>query len=567
MINELHIEKMLTKTGQEILKVNNYFVHSKYNPEEEAKRLAEKYYIPHHAHIVFGYGCGYLVDALLRRFQFDEKLIVVDPLLDNGSVTVKEAHRQLIIFNSTVIEDFDVHLRNFTKGIRTTFQVFCLSNYDKLFPNMYKTILLKVKDVQMSNWTNDITLIQYAEQWQNNFTDNLFNFKKDFNLSLLHEAYNCPIIIASGGPSLSKQLPLLKKIRDSVIVIAAGSTIRSLLAENIYPDYVVSVEGAETNYGHFEDLLLDHTVLIYTLFNQPKVRNSFKKQCYVADTAGWAAFTRYTREELKLELPIMLGGASVANHTFSIAQYISTGPIAFIGQDLAFTKNNATHATSNNQAKHVDEEYLAKHKAFQVEGYYGDLIWTTPPFYSMKLDFEKIIRIAPPKVPFFNCTEGGLKINGFNQISFAEFCENYVPDKKVRMKEHDPVNKINFDVIQLLQKQIKLYDKLVDILTKGLRELESNPSKAYFEKRVLKKLDQTEKKSQELFKQLPIESCVSPITMKVMRGYLPKENETAEETYKRIYNQTKDLYSELIKVIKKTKRYNNEVINKHKSEE
>ncbi|MFJ7732324.1 motility associated factor glycosyltransferase family protein [Lysinibacillus sp. NPDC097231] len=567
MNNELHIEKIQTKLGKEIIRINGYFVHSKYNPDEEAKKLAEKYYVPHHAHIVFGYGCGYLVDALLERFQFDEKLIVIDPLLDNGSVEVKETHEKLVIFNSTVIDDFDIHLRNFTQGIRTTFQVFCLSNYDKLFPNMYKTILSKVKDVQINNRTNDFTLIQYAEQWQNNFTDNLFNFTKDFNLSLLHEKYCCPIIIASGGPSLSKQLPLLKRIRNSVIVMAAGSTIRSLLAEDIYPDYVVSVEGAETNYKHFKDLLLNDTVLIYTLFNQPKVRNSFKKPGYVVNTVGWDTFARYIHEELKIELPIIIGGASVANHTFSIAQYISTGPIAFIGQDLAFTKNNATHATNNNQAEYVDEKFLKKHQAFQVEGYYGNSIWTTAPFHSMKLDFENMIRIAPPKVPFFNCTEGGVKIHGFNQISFAEFCENYVSDEKVKIQEHDPEKKISFNVKQVLQKQLNLYDKLVDILTNALGVLESNRSKTHFETRVLKKLDQTEKKSKELFEQLPIESIVSPITMRVMHGYLPKENETTEETYNRTYNQTKDLYNELIIAIKKTRKYSKEAIKKHKSEE
>ena len=46
-----------------------------------------------------------------------------------------------------------------------------------------------------------------------------------------------------------------------------------------------------------------------------------------------------------------------------------------------------------------------------------------------------------------------------------------------------------------------------------------------------------------------------------------QENETAEEAYKRTYNQTKDLYNELIKAIKKTKSYSKEAIDKHKSEE
>jgi len=566
MNNKIHIEKILTNTGEETLKINGYFIHSKYNPELEAKRLADKYYVPHNAHILFGYGNGYLVDAMLERSQFNEPLIVIDPLLDEGMLKVKKDHEELVIFNSTIIEELNFHLRDFTKGIRTAFQVFCLPNYDKLFPEMYKKILLKIKDVQISNQTNDFTLLWYAEQWQNNFTDNIFHFSKDFSLTLLHKAYTSPIIIVSGGPSLNKQIPLLKKVRDSVIVIAAGSTIRTLLAESIYPDYVVSVDGSEKNYSHFEDTVFENTKLIYTTINQPKVRNSFIQKCYVTDMAGWNAFSRYIREELKIELPVLIGGASVANLVFSIAQYISDGPIAIIGQDLAFT-NNATHALNNSQAEQVDEAFLVKHKAFQTEGYYDEVVWTTRPLYSMKLDFESIVRNNYPNMPFFNCTEGGVKIKGFEQLPFTDFCEQYVTDEKVEIIKHDESQHIRLNVVKILQKDIKLYGKLIDIFNDGLKVLASNHSKTRFEERVLKKLDRIEEKSQELLKQLPIESIVSPITMKVMRGYLPKENETAEETYERIYNQTKDLYNELIHAIKKTKSYSKNAIDKYKSEE
>ncbi|MGE7999192.1 motility associated factor glycosyltransferase family protein [Lysinibacillus sp. NPDC093190] len=566
MNKDIYIEKILMKSGDETLKVNDFLIHSKYNPKLESEKLAEKYYVPHHVHIVFGYGCGYLVDALIDRFQFNERLIVIDPLLDNGKIKVKKSHENLIIFNSTVIEDFNIHLQDFAEEIRTSFQVFCLTNYDKIFPELYKKVLQKIKDVQMSNRTNDLTLILFAEQWQKNFIDNLFNLNKDCSLNLLHKSYSCPIVIASGGPSLSKQIPMLKKIRDSIIIIAAGTTIHSLIAEGIYPDYVVSVDPAKENYETFENLYFNNTKIIYTLLNHPRVRDSFKQSGYVVDTSGWGTFSRYIRDELNIEVPILLGGASVANLVFSIAQYITTGPIAFIGQDLAYT-NNVTHATYNSQAREVDVEVLKAESAFKVEGYYDDSVWTTPPLYAMKLDFEKMIKRIIPEVLFFNCTEGGVKINGFPQMPFAEFCAQYVTNEKVEIKNHDASQQIQLDVNEVLQKKIKLYEKLIRIFTSGLIELSSNRSNTYFEQRVLRELDKIEEKSQKLLKQLPIESIVSPITMKVMRGYLPRENEEADEKYKRIYNQTKDLYTEMIQAIKKTKNYCNEVFEKHKSEE
>jgi len=566
MKNEMMVEELQTKNELTTLKVNGYYIHSKYNPVQEAERLAENFYKAHHVHVLFGYGCGYLVDAVLQKMQFEEPLIVIDPLFDEGKIVVQKRHEQLVIFNSTVIESFNFYLKQFIKDVRLKFQVFCLPNYDRLFPEMYREILSQVKDVQMSNQSNDTTLILNGERWQRNFTDNLFNFTKDYSLALLYQKYSCPVIIASGGPSLNKQLPLLKKIADKVIIIAAGSTIRSLIAENIYPQYVLSIDGAEINYTHFEGLTLDKIRLIYTLFNYPKIRNLFKNPGYVVDTAGWAAFTRYIRNELNVELPITGGGASVANHIFSVAQYISSGPIALIGQDLAFT-NNTTHAANNKQTEKVDENYLKKVRAFQVEGYHGDLVWTTQSLNTMKVNFEESLGYNYPKVPFFNCTEGGVKIRGFKQSTFQEFCNKYVSNKKITLVEHDIGEKINYNVEEVIEKQVKLYDKLINIFTDGLKELKTNRSNVVFEERVLKKLDKIEEKSHEILKKLPIESIVSPLTLRIKRGYLPKENETKEEAYIRVYNQTKDLYTEMIEAIKNTKEYTKETLKKYRSGE
>lgn len=561
----LRIEKILSKTGKDILKVNGLFIHSKYDPELEAKRKAEKIYLPHHAHIIFGYGCGHLVDALVKLFKFNEKVIVIDPLLDEGGIKVKKEHENLTIFNSTAIEDLNYHIKTFAQEFRTKFQISCLPNYDKLFPEQYKKILFRVKETQVDNQVNDATLIKFSEIWQRNFTDNLINANGDYNINLLERAYECPVIVVSGGPSLTKQMPLLRKIRNNVIVIAAGTTIGSLLAEDVFPDYIVSIDGSEINYSTFESLTFNESKLIYTMLNHPKIRHSFKSKGYVTDVDGWAGFSNYLKKQLHIKLPMLLSGSSVSHLVFSIAQYISSGPIALIGQDLAYT-NNRSHADNNRQTKTINEEYLKSLNAFQVEGYYGDLVWTIPLFNSMKIDFETIIKNERPKVPFFNCTEGGIKINGFEQISFKEFCESYVSTKKVTILEHSEKETIKIDIIKALQKENELYAKLSKIFSKGLKVLSSNRPNNGFEEHVLIKLDETEKKSQEIISQLPIESIISPITMKVMQLYLPKVDETKKEAYQRVYNQTKDLYTELITAIQKTKTYNNEVLEKYRSE-
>lgn len=88
--------------------------------------------------------------------------------------------------------------------------------------------------------------------------------------------------------------------------------------------------------------------------------------------------------------------------------YITTGPIALIGQDLAYTEN-LTHANNNKNQKSVDDSYFKKRNAFQVEGYFDDLVMTDYVFYSMKNSFEQIHKKIKHSASIFNCTEGGLK--------------------------------------------------------------------------------------------------------------------------------------------------------------
>lgn len=546
--SEINLEFVPTKNGEQTLRLNGYFVHSKYNPTREAKQLVEKNYIPHHVHILFGYGCGYVVEEFLKRRAFQEKMIVIDPLFVSDSITIKHHGDDVYFYDHSVIPKLELITNTIAKEVRVSFKTFCTPNYDKVFPEIYKTLLKKVREIQYKNRTNDYTIIRYAKDWQRNFIENLVNLVTDYNIRTLNKKYSCPVVIASGGPSLTKQIPLVKEYRKSILLIAAGSTINSLLAHEIEPDYVVTIDGGEPNYHHFKDLKIDNAQIIYSMQNHYKIRESFTKNGYIVGSQGFPKLQHYLQEQLKIDLPDLDYGGSVAHSAFNVAQYISTGPIALIGQDLAYT-DNLTHAASNKHARKIDEDFIREMEAFQVEGYYGDLVWTTPPLNSMRLDFEALLMAYPPTVPVFNCTEGGAKIHGFEQIPFKQFLERYA-NKEIVIHHETGNNELsNIEITNTLQKILKTSEELKKILSDGLKTMEKNPSSISFTPKVLNKLDRIEKKVNQLIDQLPIEPMTSMITIDIIQNYLPKENETAEETYKRVTKQTKRLYTQLIEAV------------------
>lgn len=558
-------EYIQAKTGVNSLIINGYFIHSKYDPIKEAEKLAEKLYVPHQAHIIFGYGCGYLVKALAEKREFDEIIIVVEPFITLDTIEVESLPSNTMVFGEDVLKDFEVFLSEFTVDYRTLYNVVCLSNYDKLFPEQYKQLLTKVKDVQTKNQVNDYTAIYFSKEWQKNFLENLFHLSNDYSLKELKDVYTAPVVVAAGGPSLSKQLPMIKKYRGQMILIAAGSTVNSLLKEGIEPDYVASIDGGIPNYNHFKGLALQQAKIVYTMQHHPGVREAFLSKGYGVDLKGHPLLSKFIQEQLNVELPLFEGGGTVAHLAFSIAQYISSGPIALVGQDLAYT-NNSTHAAANRNGRIIDEVYLKMKHAFQTKSYDGGLVWTTPVFYSMKLDFEDLIKVQPPKNKFFNCTEGGLVLEGYEQIPFQTFCETYFDGNEVEaLKEHpfEPA----FHAFDMLKQQKKLYNKLNRMLDDAISSLLQDKSVVAFGAKLLKKLDQTDEKIQEILHQLPVESLLAPITMKVLRNYLPKIGETKEEEFKRVKSQSLDFYKNLKEALQLSKQYTEEVIQKYEHKE
>ncbi|WP_107840215.1 motility associated factor glycosyltransferase family protein [Metasolibacillus meyeri] len=543
----MNIEYLETKVGVPTVKVGDYFIHSKYNPLADAEQLAKKIYTPHYAHILFGYGCGYVIDALQKVQHFNEPILVIDPLFKKEQFKISTKHHHLPLYNEDSIGRWDVILKEFASDYRTSFKVFCLPNYDKMFPDIYKELLLDIKGVQYKNSTNDYTLLRYAKDWQNNLMNNLFYLENDCSGYDLQQKYTAPVVVAAGGPSLNKQLPLLRKYRQQLILMAAGSTASTLLNEGIEPDYVVSIDGGEPNYNHFKNMRFEHAELLYTAQSHPGVRTSFERKAYMFNAAGFKGTNEYLAKRLKLDLPTVPGGGSVAHSAFSLAQLLTSGSIALIGQDLAFT-DNLTHAKHNINAREVDAQFLQEQEAFQTEGYNGELIWTTPGFYSMKLEFEDLLVKEPPVNLFFNCTEGGIKLNNYKQIPFQQFCEQFAKEQAVKI-----VTSIGSGIFQeaaeQLERDIHLYEEMIKFLDEGIQALEQNKKIDEFDNKTVKKLEKIDKHLQRKLKQLAIETIASPVTMKVMRDYLPKINETKQEQFERVREQTEVLYTELKKIV------------------
>ena len=546
-----------TKTNEPTLMVNNYLLHSKYNPVKEAEQIATNHYKSKYLHIVFGYGMGYIVNALKNKIDDQSKIIIVEPLMS-------QLNEMNIITDNYVVENITRDNINSILGIQLNrfnrkIVVLCSPNYDKLFPKEYKNLLEQVNNSLHVNLIHENTLRYFGETWQKNYLNNLYSAAKDYSLDVIKKQFSCPVVIASGGPSLLKQIPLIKENREKILLVCAGSTINTLVSNGIEPDIVISIDGLDNNFNHFKNLNLKKSNLIYSFTNHFEIRKSFKNSSFFFISNEFENSKKHIDFTLNRNIPIVYGGGSVANYAFSIASYITSGPIALVGQDLAYT-DNKTHAENNNNYKIITDDYKKERKMFTTRGYYDDEVLTDYAFYSMKDSFERLTSIVNHESPIYNCTEGGVSIENFEQIPFKNFCDKYAfrrVERNLNLKNN--LEKRN-DLYNKLIIEVDNYNVIISLLEKALKILEKSNSE--FSNKSLIRLAEIDKKNELLFSQVSMSTILSPITVDILRKFEPTENEDKKERFLRIFNQNKELYSRLLEASNLSKKYTLEIIGK-----
>ncbi|OES46055.1 motility associated factor glycosyltransferase family protein [Domibacillus iocasae] len=420
------------RSDSQTLKYQNYFLHSVYNPEDEAKKFAEKNYQKGNLHILYGIGLGYYALEISELFSEKDHLLIVEPNEEiyqtaeqNGFLEILKEKQNVTICTFSEGDTVRNNLKIFLAKFKNKHKFITSNNYSKLFPNELDQIGEWIKEYLLTEILNLNTVHLFAESWQRNFIHNLYSLFEAYPINNLHKSIKKPIIIASGGPSLLKHLKLLELKRSQFFLIAAGSTINSLIKYNIQPDLIVSIDGGLPNYEHFESL--DVTIPLACAFTLHEgIAKEYKGDKIVFHVTQDGVYEQLVHKFMDSEIASFYTGPSVANISLNIATYLTDFPICLIGQDLSYT-NNLTHAAGNLHSKTINEEYKSKRKMMEREGYHGGQVLTDAAFMSMKNWFEDFLKISEDSDRIYNCTEGGVKILGMNQMSFAQFLNENAP--------------------------------------------------------------------------------------------------------------------------------------------
>ncbi|EHZ2234921.1 motility associated factor glycosyltransferase family protein, partial [Campylobacter jejuni] len=230
-------------------------------------------------------------------------------------------------------------------------------------------------------------------------------------------------IVVSAGPSLAKQLPLLKAYQDKAVIFCADGALSMLEKEGIIPDYVTNLDFTDLAMKFFQNKENKTSLNILSCATYPNLVHFLdNKSVILRDDPLCQRFNLN-------DFGYIGTGAHVSHFSYTLALALGFKNIIMIGQDLAFDEEGNSHSKGFDFGeKFSGEENIDKLKVPAYAGKGEVLTHITWNDYRIKLEY--LFACNEQKAKFYNATEGGARINFTEELSFKECCEKLLTKEK-----------------------------------------------------------------------------------------------------------------------------------------
>lgn len=296
----------------------------------------------------------------------------------------------------------------------------------------------KIKQLNKELATSVHVLGNSTEDQMNGVTNNYLNVDACIKTNSIKEIEGkykgVPGIVVASGPSLDKNIHLLKEAQGKAVIVACDASYQQCLKQGVKPDAIASIERDIPTYEYFykgksfdKDLVFVGPGLVW-----PDILKEFPgKTILMAKTSdgadGW-----WMKHFDNMEFVVM--GMSCANVAHAVLEQAGCDPIILIGQDLAYT-DDKQHSDEAHAAFEDDNTIDDQKEYLWTEDIYGNKVKTTTVFNLFREYFER--RAEDNKGTLVDATEGGAKIKGSKIMTFREAIDQYCTGvKEKNMNEY-----------------------------------------------------------------------------------------------------------------------------------
>ncbi|EAK6751795.1 DUF115 domain-containing protein, partial [Campylobacter jejuni] len=234
-------------------------------------------------------------------------------------------------------------------------------------------------------------------------------------------------IVVSAGPSLTKQLPLLKAYQDKAVVFCADGALSMLEKEGVVPDYVLNIDFEDLPLRFFKNKQNKLSLNILSCATHPSLVHFLdNKSVILRDDPLYQSFNLN-------DFGYIDTGTHVSHFSYTLALALGFKNIIMIGQDLAFDEEGNSHSKGFDFGEKFEEEHKKYKLKTQAYGGKGEVL-THITWNDYRVKLEYLFACNDQKAKFYNATEGGARINFTEELSFKECCEKLLTKEKPKFE-------------------------------------------------------------------------------------------------------------------------------------
>ncbi|EEA7726185.1 motility associated factor glycosyltransferase family protein, partial [Campylobacter jejuni] len=436
----------------------------------------------------YGFGNGILFKALLQNknhqhiivFEKDIEIIwIMFHILDFSSEL--QSARLMVLENDKLQAQDYTELcssKPFFQFSRIYFLELMSHYYERFHEDILglnKKLAENFKNIILRNGNDPLDALQGIEQFVYNLPSMITHPSYKELLSKRKNLSDTAIIVST-GPSLTKQLPLLKKYANKATIFCADSSYPILAKHGIKPDYVCMLERTEItaeffnhDFGEFDKDI----VFVCAGVVHPKAIEYLKGR-----NRKYLIIPRYLYFPIYIKLKyfdFLYNTPSVAHMACYLSLHLNHKNIIFIGQDLAYAENGNSHPDDyQNSANYESQMY----EHILTEAYGGKKEIKT---HEVWIFFKQILEamIIKYHITTYNCTEGGARIEGTIEKPFLWACENLLhkdlnkPFEKLEPLSLNKQNEFLLKAYYKVCKSIKHCRDFSKILSNDFKKIQS----------------------------------------------------------------------------------------------
>lgn len=382
-----------------------FYLHSNRNARQEAKEIAASWMEPEKTeYIIYGMGLGYAVTALLDENEYiSVKVFESDAVLIELSRQYGD-YKQIVESGRAIIEiDQD----------GTKFAQAAAKNPEAAICFFYPSLRL-ILEKQAAERMEELFINRVSQKTQypvmcENFKRNIVHYNEPVDV-LKPQFAGKRVYIVAGGPSLDKNIDVLKKIDKNGILVTVGTVLKKLLNRGIRPDYVAFSDAKPNTFRQVEGIC-DAEIPMWGLSTTYwRFFTDYHAKHYLVCQEGFEPAETFAKKKGYFLIETFGTVLAVAMNT---AIQLGASEIVFVGLDLAFT-GGKHHAEG--MGHDANQTYGGQR---MVPDIYGEMVPTGKNLDIYRKAIERKIE-KTKGVRFIDATEGGARIKGTELLTLAE---------------------------------------------------------------------------------------------------------------------------------------------------